>query len=280
MVLSQRAGPSTGTPTFFEQGDLPLALTASFGDFDHIVINPSTLEDGYYLSGYALNLAQKYQTVVIILTDKQYSDGKATLTEALKTPGVNRGKLVETPTSDFKRYELTTDGVSPYTIPGTIDGEFIATSYEHDEYGATSEESAMKVAMTQKRWKKLENFFEKEGIKGYEIFTSPDSSESGLNPQKIIITTSYTSYTAKEFVKNNPEFGLIVIKFLKPLDARLRDELIGKKEVIFVESNYSGQLENYIVKEFGLKYIDGLTIKSLRKYDLFPFYYEDFETLL
>jgi len=28
----------------------------------------------------------------------------------------------------------------------------------------------MKVAMTQKRWKKLENFFEKEGIKGYEVF--------------------------------------------------------------------------------------------------------------
>ena len=81
-------------------------------------------------------------------------------------------------------------------------------------------------------------------------------------------------------MKNNSEFGLIVIKFLKPLDARLRDELLGKKEVIFVESNYSGQLENYIVKEFGLKYIDGLTIKNLRKYDLFPFYYEDFETLI
>jgi len=79
MALSQRAGPSTGTPTFFEQGDINMALSPSFGDFDHIVINPSTLEDGYYLSGLALNLAQKYQTVVILLTDKQYSDGKATL---------------------------------------------------------------------------------------------------------------------------------------------------------------------------------------------------------
>lgn len=74
MVFSQRAGPSTGTPTFTEQGDINLALNPSFGDFDHIVIVPSTLEDGYYLSGYALNLAQKYQTVVIILTDKQYSE--------------------------------------------------------------------------------------------------------------------------------------------------------------------------------------------------------------
>ncbi|MDP3381525.1 MAG: hypothetical protein Q8S84_08790 [bacterium] len=65
----------------------------------------------------------------------------------------------------------------------------------------------------------------------------------------MLITTSFTSYTAKEFVKNNPEFGLIIIKFLKPLDERLLEELKDKEEIIFVESNYSGQLENYITKE-------------------------------
>jgi len=86
MILSQRAGPSTGTPTFHEQGDLNLALNPSFGDFDHIVIAPSTLENGFYFSGLSLNLAQKYQTVVIFLTDKQFSDGKATLEGELKTP--------------------------------------------------------------------------------------------------------------------------------------------------------------------------------------------------
>jgi len=41
----------------------------------------------------------------------------------------------------------------------------------------------------------------------------------------MLIVTSFTSYTAKEFVKNNKEFGLIIIKFLKPLDARLRKEI-------------------------------------------------------
>jgi len=72
----------------------------------------------------------------------------------------------------------------------------------------------------------------------------------------MLVVTSYTSYTAKEFVKNNPEFGLIIIKFLKPLDKRLRDEIAKLEEVIFVENNYSGQIENYITKELGLKYID------------------------
>jgi pyruvate/2-oxoacid:ferredoxin oxidoreductase alpha subunit len=46
---------------------------------------PSTLEDAYYASGQALNLAEKYQSIVLVLIDKQFSDGKVTLGE-LKTP--------------------------------------------------------------------------------------------------------------------------------------------------------------------------------------------------
>jgi len=271
MVLAQRAGPSTGTPTYFEQWDLNMALNPSFGEFDHIVIAPSSLENAYYTGGQALNLAQKYQTVVIVLIDKQFADGKATLESELIIPEVERGKLELNPDKEFKRYKLTDDGVSPYTLPGTVDWDFIATSYEHDEYGATTEDSAVKVAMTQKRMKKLENFFQKEWISWYEVFNA--------SAKKIIITTSYTIYTAKEFVKNNPEFGLIIIHFLKPLDARLLDEIKDKQEVIFVEWNYGGQLENYISKEFGLKFIPTLKIRNLRKYNLYPFYYEDFETL-
>jgi 2-oxoglutarate ferredoxin oxidoreductase subunit alpha len=55
----------------------------------------------------------------------------------------------------------------------------------------------------------------------------------------MLVITSYTRYTAEEFIKNNPEFGLIVIKFLKPLDSRLRDDIVKLDEVIFVENNYS-----------------------------------------
>jgi 2-oxoglutarate/2-oxoacid ferredoxin oxidoreductase subunit alpha len=261
VVLSQRAGPSTGTPTFHEQGDINFALNPTFWDFQHIVIVPSTLEDAYYASGQALNLAEKYQSIVLVLIDKQFSDGKVTLGE-LKTPWVIPWKWLEHPPADYKRYELTDDGISPMVQVGTKDGDFIATSYEHDQFGATTEDPLMKIQMTEKRFKKLENFFEKEEIRGYEIFHSLNPSDSSLNeganknfPKKIIITTSFITYTAREFVKNNPEYGLIVIKFLKPLDTRLRDELIWKEEVIFVEHNYTGQLENYIVKEFGLAYL-------------------------
>jgi 2-oxoglutarate ferredoxin oxidoreductase subunit alpha len=65
----------------------------------------------------------------------------------------------------------------------------------------------------------------------------------------MLIITSFTRYTAEHFVKNNPEFGLIIIKFLKPLDERLRLEIEKLEEIIFIENNYSGQIENYITKQ-------------------------------
>jgi pyruvate/2-oxoacid:ferredoxin oxidoreductase alpha subunit len=35
---------------------------------------PSNIEEAYYFAGLALNLADKYQTVVILLMDKQSSE--------------------------------------------------------------------------------------------------------------------------------------------------------------------------------------------------------------
>ncbi len=269
-ILSQRAGPSTGTPTYFEQSEISYALVPTFGGCDHVVLCPSTMEEGYYMAGQALNIAQVYQTTVIILTDKQYSEGKVTVSELIPAP-VRRGKLLENPTEWYKRYELTDDGISPYVRVGTELGDFIATSYEHDEYGATTEEMDMKVKMTEKRAHKLENFYEKEGIQGYRV----------VNPtaKKMILTLSFTAYTGEAWCDENPEWGMIIITCLKPLDGRLRDVIAWLDKVVFVESNYSWQIEDYITKEFGLNYIQGLEIDHLRKYDLLPFYMEDFNSL-
>ncbi|MDQ7009425.1 MAG: 2-oxoacid:acceptor oxidoreductase family protein [Candidatus Gracilibacteria bacterium] len=270
-VLAQRAGPSTGTPTYQEQGDIHFALNPTFGDFEHIVMYPSNLEESYYFGGLSLNLADKYQNPVIVLTDKQAAEMHGTHSDFEACP-VDRGVVLENPPEDYKRYELTESGISPRVNVGTKNGDFIATSYEHDEYGATTEDTILKQKFTEKRFKKLEDFYKKEGFSGYEI----------VNPKakKMLVITGFTRYTAEHFIKNNPEFGLIIIKFLKPLDERLRAEIEKLEEVIFVESNYSGQIENYITKELGLKYIDGLKISNLRKYDLFPFYIEDFESLV
>ena len=269
-VLSQRAWPSTWTPTFHEQWDLNYALNPTFWDFDHIVLCPSSLEETHYFWWLSLNLADIYQSVVIFLMDKQSSEMHWTIWD-LDSPEVDRWVILDEPSADYKRYELTENWVSPRVKVWTKNGDFIATSYEHDEYWATTEDPDMKVKMTEKRWKKLSNFWWEQNFRWYEIINK--------NARKLIICHSFTSYTAKEFIKQNPEFWLIIIKFFKPLDKRLRDELIWKEEIIFVENSYSGQMENYIVKELWLNYIDWLKVSHLRKYDLYPFYIEDFESL-
>lgn len=275
VVLAQRAWPSTWTPTYHEAWDLNFALNPTFGDFNHVVLYPSTLEEAYYYWGLALNIADKYQTQVIMLMDKQSCELHWTVWK-LSVPKIDRWVMLDNPPLDYKRYELTESWISPRVKVWTKNWDFISSSYEHDEFWATTENSDMKKAMTEKRYKKLDNFFEKEWIKGYEVITG---QTQGIAPTKMIITTSFTRYTAEHFVKNNPEFGLIIMKVIKPIDERVLEHIKEKEEIIFVEANYSGQLQNYMTKELGLKYIDWLKINNLRKYDLFPFYIEDFETL-
>jgi 2-oxoglutarate ferredoxin oxidoreductase subunit alpha len=98
-----------------------------------------------------------------MLMDKQFSELSGTHGK-LKSPEIKRGKFLETPPADYKRYELTADGISPRVEVGTPNGDFIATSYEHDEYGATSEDPEVKKAMTEKRWRKLSNFYADQNI--------------------------------------------------------------------------------------------------------------------
>ena len=95
----------------------------------------------------------------------------------------------------------------------------------------------------------------------------------------MILTLSFTAYTAEAWCDENSEWGMIVVMCLLPLDTRMREVIVGLEQVVFVESNYSGQLEDYVTKEFGLRYVPALQIDHIRKYDLMPFFYEDFDTL-
>lgn len=265
--LSQRAGPSTWTPTYLEQWDINFALNPTFWDFNHILLYPSTFEEVHYLAWLALNLADIYQTVVILLIDKQISESIWTVNK-LTSFEINRGEFVED-TTDYKRYKITPSWISPRVNFWEKWWEFIATSYEHDEYWATSETVENKKIMTEKKFKKLDNFtLENDNL--LEII-NPDA-------EKFIITFWFNAINARVFVKNNPEFWLLVVKIFKPLDSKIKDILKNKKELIFAEVNYSSQFANHILKTLEIDK-NSKKITYLNKYDLHPFFYEDFEKL-
>ena len=74
VFVSQRGGPSTGMPTKTEQSDLNLAVYGASGDAQRIVLAPTNVEGCYRCAGKAFELAEKYQTPVIVLLDLYLSN--------------------------------------------------------------------------------------------------------------------------------------------------------------------------------------------------------------
>lgn len=170
-VNVQRPGPSTGLPTRTEQCDLQFVLHASQGEFPRIVMAPGDFEECFYLTFEAFNQAERYQTPVLILSDKHLAESVKTV-EQFKTEGltIDRGKLLGqkeleelrtkkeylTPDDNFMRYKFTDDGVSYRTIPGMKGGIHRSATDEHDETGDLTETEENRSRMVEKRAKKLQ----------------------------------------------------------------------------------------------------------------------------
>ncbi len=291
-ILSQRDWPSTWTPTFTWQWDLKFTLTPTFWETAPIVVVPSTYEDWYNLIWKALNRSDIYQHPVIVLLDKQYSESYLSVeNKDLKPENINRGELVKWQ-EWYKRYSFTGSWISPYTVPGTENGEFIATSYEHDEYWATNEEPAMKKQMMKKRFQKMETFIQKEfnsDFYWYEII-NPDA-------KNFFVTFGFNRYVLESVISTEAEkslksdlstssrwqskdYGLIIIKVMQPFDMRLKTRLDDNKKniqsLIFVEMNYTWQVQELVTNICLLNTEDrNKKIKNIRKYDLYPIFQED-----
>jgi len=278
-ILSQRAGPSTGTPTYTEQGDLNFALNASFGDTFPIVVAPSSVAEAYNLIGKALNRSDQYQHPVIFLVDKMLSESYVAIDEGeLVAESIDKWKVISDKDGMdwFARYSVTQDGVSPYSVPGQPGVEFIATSYEHDVYGATSEEPLTKKIMTQKRHKKMKTFVKEvfsPKFEGYEIINP--------NVRYFYVTFGRNRYVLESVLADKSDRGLIVVTVLQPINPKLalffEQKFEQIEQLVFVEQNYSGQFEKQIKVECGLMTAEwAWKISSSRKYANYPFFEEDF----
>ena len=252
-VNSQRAGPSTGIPTYTMQADLNFALNIGHGDVTKITIAPGDAEESYYLAAKALNLVWKYQVPGILLVDKHISE--STTTVEFKEVKKEEPKLWDG-NGEYKRYLLTDDGISPLAFPG--DKAIVkGTSYEHDEYGITIEDADTAKKMQEKRLRKMEVL--KEELKNEETVKVYGSGDVTL------LTWGSTKGACIEVAK---EMGLKVVQplFLEPMPMwELKKHLKGR--VIAVECNATGQLANILgIKERILKY-DGrpFTPKELKK---------------
>ncbi len=257
-VLSQRTGPSTGVPTYTMQADLLFALNAGHGEFQRIVAAPGDVDEAFYLAGEFLNLAWKFQVPTILLSDKHLSESTFSADFDLRKLKREKEKLWKGG-KDYKRYLDTEDGVSPLAFPGQKNVVVKATSYEHDEYGITTEESEAITKMINKRARKKEAIIK-------ELKKRETVKVSGNKKSKIALIGWGSTKGVLEEVAKELKLRFIQPLYLEPFPTwEIEKSLDGVREIIDVETNSTGQLAK-ILKCNGIN-----TTKTILKYDGRPF---------
>ncbi|OAT73295.1 2-oxoacid:acceptor oxidoreductase subunit alpha [Parageobacillus thermoglucosidasius] len=270
IVDTQRGGPSTGLPTKQEQSDLMAMIYGTHGEIPKIVMAPSTVQEAFYDMAEAFNLAEEYQCPVIVLSDLQLSLGKQTV-EPLEYDKIEirRGKLVteELPPlekkGNFKRYEVTEDGISPRVLPGTPNGIHHVTGVEHAETGTPSEAAANRKAQMDKRLRKLKH------IKfNTPVHKNVKHDEADLLIVGFISTRGAIEEAIERLEQDGVKVNHVHIRLLHPFPTEEVLPLVAAaKKVVVVEQNATGQLANILKMNVG----HAEKIANVLKYDGNPF---------
>jgi len=268
IVDVQRCGPSTGMPTKVSQGDLMTALYGSHDDAPRIVMAPVSIEDNFYLIIHAFNLAEKYQTPVIFLSDQDMSVRVQTIPPFDLSRVQIEPRLLYDPndnsTGPYERYRLTEDGVSPMSLPGMPGGQYTAEGLEHYPDGAPGFEPDLHQRMMEKRARKIQRALEYvERWRLWEEFGDADAPVA-------IIGWGSTIGPVREAVARAAENGMPVAVFypkvLNPLPVERIGRFIQNRQAVIVpEMNMSGQLADLLTVRFTRPFI------RLNKYRGHPF---------
>lgn len=268
IMVGQRPGPSTGLPTYSSQTELHFILNAGQGEFPRFIVAPGDTEEAYFWSQAALNISWKYQMPSFILSDKNLGEGTYNFDINLVKELKEEGPLPWDRKASYKRYLRTETGISPLTSPPDKDAIIKANSYEHDEYGITTEDPIETTRMHDKRLSK-ERFLSEE-MERYETVKIYGKKDAAV----ALLCWGSNKGVSVEAAEG---LGLKVIQpiVLSPFPIKqFKDALKGVKRLIAVESNATGQLVR-LINSFGLN-VD----EKILKYDGRPFTVDELEERL
>jgi 2-oxoglutarate ferredoxin oxidoreductase subunit alpha len=241
VVNVQRAGPATGIPTKTEQGDLFITIFGAHGDCPRIVLAPTTVEECFYQTIHAFNLAERTQMPVIILTDQSLAQRYETIPVPDFSKITLENRLLVTPeevAKGFERYKLTASGISPVGIPGKP-GAYIARGLEHNESDIPNYDQKNHQAMSEKRARKLDLALT-DSDRNVERFGDPMSDFGIIGWGSTLGATREAALSLKE---EGAEPDVLFIKLLNPLPKKeIAQFLANKKKILVPEVNFSGQL--------------------------------------
>ncbi len=236
----QRGGPSTGIPTKPEQADLFQAAFSAHGDVVRPVLAPTTVADTFSTTVEAFNIAERYQTPVIILSDQEIAQRKETV-DAIDTSRFTLERRVVPAGAEldgYQRFRLTESGISPLSHPGMAGGNYLGAGIEHNEHGDPTASGAMHERMNEKRFKKLEPLKQRTDL--FEVLGSRDARYA-------LVSWGSTAGVAREAFElaraKGLDVKLLVPTLVYPVAERIyQDFFASVRAGLVVELSYQGQL--------------------------------------
>jgi 2-oxoglutarate ferredoxin oxidoreductase subunit alpha len=267
VVLGQRPGPATGMPTRTEQGELWFALHAGHGEFPRAILAPATADEAFSTMIKAFNLAEKYQTPVIVLTDHHIATSYATVGKFdLKQVKIDRGELLSdeelSKSHDYKRHMVTESGISPRALPGQAKTLVITDSDEHDDAGHLIEDAETRNQQNLTRLRKLDCL--KADISNPKLHKVPDAAFTLIGWGS---TYGAIREAAELLKENGVAANVLHLSEIWPFPTEAVSSALnnGARSVV-IESNATAQMAQLIRRETG-HHVNG----NILKFDGRPF---------
>jgi 2-oxoglutarate ferredoxin oxidoreductase subunit alpha len=245
IIDAQRGGPATGLPTKTEQSDLHAAVFGGPGDSARIVIAPTNVLECYLYTLRSFQLAEKYQTPVIVLSDFFLNNRVENVILPVVQDGEKADGNVYPELSDqrYQRYGLTESGISPRAIPGMEGFLFSATGLEHTERGTPDYSPENHMKMTEKRHRKIRG--------ALQDLPEPQEFSEGGRLDVGVIAWGSTFGSAMEAAalarKQGLRVGALKITSIFPYHREAIRAFMNRcQEILIPELNYEGQLANLI----------------------------------
>jgi 2-oxoglutarate ferredoxin oxidoreductase subunit alpha len=241
VVNVMRGGPSTGLPTHVSQGDVQQARWGTHGDHPIIVLAASTTRECFDLTVKAFNLAEKYRTPVILLTDEVVAHTREKV--VLPRPGelevVDRLKPTAPP-DWYIPYEDTASGVPPMGIFG--DGyRYHVTGLVHDVRGFPTERADEIVPFLNRLFRKINQHFQ-------DIMMVKE--ELAEDAEALVIAYGSVARAARRAIKEAREqgvkAGLLQLVTLWPFPRQLVEPHLKRVKAVLVPELNLGQMSREV----------------------------------
>ncbi|GBE19602.1 MAG TPA: hypothetical protein ENG87_02050 [Candidatus Pacearchaeota archaeon] len=236
VYLASRPGPGTGVPTYTSQADLDIALRAGHGEFPRIVVAPGDPIEAIENTNECFYLSEKFGALSIILSDKHLAESEFSLNKQANKPL----------RVDVKR-----------KLPGKTIVK--TSSYEHDIFGCTAEDTKIINQGVQRRLKKYEDI--KKEVQKFQM----TKLYGKKNSKNLIFAWGSTKGAILDAIKDL-DCKFLQVLYLKPLSSEIKKEIQKAKNVILIENNVTGQLGRLIREKTGIKIPN-----RILKYDARPF---------